>query len=318
MKIAFILLVVLIAPLALGQTAGDSSPMEDFGIANLPAKEIGVNDLLAISVYRSPELTRMVRVDPGGIIRLPLLPEPIPAAGKMPADMETAIVAALKDGGILVNPVVKVTIAEYGSRPVRVVGAVKRPVTFQAIGKLTLLDAIARAEGLSEDAANEILVTRPAPDGNPSGALNLRIPVDRLMKTDDPLANIPLEGGEEIRVPEAGKVFVVGNVNKPGAYPIPNLADASVMKLLARAEGLADWASNDAYVYRLDPASGEKLEIPLNLKDIMRRKAEDVSLKPDDIFYIPDSAGRRSFAKVLQMVTSFGVTTASGVLVWRR
>ena len=65
---------------------------------------------------------------------------------------------------------------------------------------------------LTNDAGTEILITR--------GGLVERIPVKRLMKDADPSVNYELHGGEEIRVPEAGKIFVVGNVHKPGAFPV--------------------------------------------------------------------------------------------------
>ena len=113
-------------------------------------------------------------------------------------------VAALKSEQILVDPFVKVTVVEYHSRPISVMGAVHKPVTFQSIGKVTLLDALARAEGLTNEAGSEILFTR--------GGLVERIPLKTLMKDADPAVNYELHGGEEIRVPEAGKIFVVGNV----------------------------------------------------------------------------------------------------------
>jgi polysaccharide export outer membrane protein len=68
--------------------------MEDAGKANLPAQATGVNDLVAVSVYRSPELTRTVRVDTDGTIALPLLNEPVRAEGLKPAQLEKAIAAA--------------------------------------------------------------------------------------------------------------------------------------------------------------------------------------------------------------------------------
>src|SRR5579863_2977435 len=80
---------------------------------NLPAQPIGAADLLAISVYGAPELTRTVRVSPAGLIRLPLLREEIRAQGLMPAEVEVRIAAALAHGQILVDPAVTVTIAEY-------------------------------------------------------------------------------------------------------------------------------------------------------------------------------------------------------------
>ena len=56
------------------------------------------------------------------------------------------------------DPFVNVTVAEYNSRPISVMGAVRKPITFQAVGQVTLLDALARAEGLAQDAGTEILI----------------------------------------------------------------------------------------------------------------------------------------------------------------
>ena len=118
------------------------------------------------------------------------------------------------------DPFVTVTVAEYNSHPISVAGAVKQPLTFQATGPVTLLEAITRAGGLAPEAGPEILVTRtqPGPDGAPT-ALVQRILVKGLIDAADPALNV-LTGGEEIRVPESGKVYVIGNVKMPGAYPM--------------------------------------------------------------------------------------------------
>ena len=136
---------------------------------NLPEQRIGVNDLIALSVYGSPEFNRTIRVNQDGAIRLPMLKVPLGARGKLPAELEVAIAESLVAEQILINPVVTVTMVEYHSRPISVAGAVKRPTTFQAVGPVTLLDALARAEGLNESAGAEILVTRhqAGPDGEP-------------------------------------------------------------------------------------------------------------------------------------------------------
>ncbi len=133
---------------------------------NLPAQTIGSNDLLSLNVYGAPELTRTVRVSDEGWIRLPMLKQKIEAKGLMPAQLESKIAAALAEEELLVDPAVTVTIAEYHSRPISVGGAVKLPVTFQAIGKVTLLDALSRAQGLNVDAGSEILISRPVRDGS--------------------------------------------------------------------------------------------------------------------------------------------------------
>jgi polysaccharide biosynthesis/export protein len=281
--------------------------MEDAGKANLPAQRLGVDDLVAVSVYDAPELTRTARVETDGMIHLPLLKHGITASGIFPGQLETGIAEELIQEQILVEPVVKVTVVEYHSRPIAVMGAVRKPVTFQAVGVVTVLDALAHAEGLTNDAGTEIILTR-------SDQVE-RIPVKRLMKDADPAVNYVLHGGEEIRVPEAGKIFVVGNVHKPGAFPVRDTADESVLKMVALSEGLTPYAAKLAYVYRRDE-TGTKKEIPIELEKIMQRKAADVTLQVDDLLYIPDNKTKRTTMTAIDRITMFGASTASGLLIW--
>lgn len=282
--------------------------MEEAGKANLPAQKLGVDDLVAVSVYDAPELTRTVRVETDGTIHLPLLKNGIGASGIFPRQLEASIAAALKQEEILVDPIVKVTVVEYHSRPIAVMGAVRKPLTFQAVGVVTLLDALARAEGLTEEAGTEILLTRNEEVEH--------IAIKRLIKDADPAVNYTLHGGEEIRVPEAGKIFVVGNVRKPGSFPVRVDGDESVLKMIAVSEGLMPYAGKTAYVYRRD-ASGAKHEIPIELEKIMQRKSPDVALKVDDVLYIPDNKTRRATMTALDRLALFGVSTGSGLLIWR-
>src|SRR5258708_21917637 len=203
-------LVLLVCWSGAGQAqSGEAAPV------NLPAQKIGVDDLVAISVYGSPELTRGVRVSGEGQIRLALLTRPIAAAGLVPREVESAIAEALRAEKILVDPVVTVTVAEYRSRPISVSGAVKRPLTFQAFGSVTLLEALTRAEGLAPEAGSEILLTRPAAGGTPT---TQRIPAKALFAADNPALNPRLAGGEEIRVPVAHRVYVRGRGENPRAF----------------------------------------------------------------------------------------------------
>jgi len=295
--------------------------MEEVGKDNLPSQVLGVDDLVAVSVYDAPELTRTLRVEADGSIHLPLLTKGVTAAGVLPIELESNLTEALKAEQILVDPVVKVTVVEYHSRPISVMGAVKKPLTFQAVGAVTLLDALARAEGLSMDAGTEILVSKPQPSSDSPGAITAtlvqRIPVNRLMKEADPSVNLHLHGGEEIRVLEAGKIFVVGNVKKPGAFPVRDAADNSVLRLVALSEGLLPYAAKLAYIYRRDE-SGIKQEIPIPLTKIMERKEPDVPLQAEDVLYIPDNKGKRQAVNVIDRITSFGANTASGILIWNR
>ena len=237
-----------------------NSKMIDASNDNLPSQKLGVDDLVAVSVYDAPELTRTVRVEADGTIHLPLLRNGIKASGLFPGELESEVAAELTSEKILVEPVVKVTVAEYHSRPVAVMGAVKQPLTFQAVGAVTLLDALAKAGGLNDLAGTEILVTR---DG-----MVEHVPVKQLLNDADPAVNYVLHGGEQIRVPEAGKIFVVGNVHKPGAFLVRDGTENSVMKLVAMAEGWLRSHYKIAYIYR-PQADGERQEIPVALDKIL-------------------------------------------------
>jgi polysaccharide export outer membrane protein len=300
-----------ISPSAMAQSKL-STPSESG--QNLPAQPVGPDDLLAISVYGAPELSRSQRVSPDGSLRLPMLKQPISVRGLLPVEIERGIGQALIDAGLLVDPVVSVNIAEFASRPVSVAGAVRRPVIFQATGRTTLLDAITHAEGLSADAGSEILVTRP-PKSTGEPSLIERIAVQDLIERGSPAANLVLEGGEEVRVPEVGRVFIVGNVLKPGALPLNDAGGMTVLKALAMSEGLARFATKRAYIYR-PQESGEKQEIEVELRKIMDRKSPDISLTAGDIFYIPDNRKGRLTASVIDRIVSFGAGTASGALVY--
>jgi polysaccharide biosynthesis/export protein len=301
--------ILLVASIFAALCSAQSPPnlMEDAGKANLPAQRLGVDDLVAVSVYDAPELTRTVRVETDGTIHLPLLRNGITATGIYPGQLESSIATELKDEEILVDPLVKVTVVEYYSRPIAVMGAVKKPLTFQAVGTVTVLDALAKAEGLTSDAGTEILLTR-------SDQIE-HISLKRLMKDADPAVNYQLHGGEEIRVPEAGKIFVVGNVHKPGAFPVRDPGDESVLKMIALSEGLTPYSAKIAYIYRRD-ASGVKKEIPVELSKIMQRKSPDIQLQIDDLLYIPDNSARRLAMTTLDRLSWFAASTASGVVVW--
>jgi polysaccharide biosynthesis/export protein len=283
--------------------------------ANLPAQAIGPADLLAISVYGAPEFTRTVRVSAEGLIRLPMLRERIDAQGQMPAEVETRIAAALAQEQILVDPTVTVTIAEYHSRPISVLGAVRSPLTFQALGKTTLLEALTRAQGLSEDAGPEILLTRPAGDGGVARVE--RIPLKKLIDAADPAWNLTLEGGEEIRVPQAGRVFVAGNVKHPGAFRMDGAGETTVLKALALAEGLAPFATKEAYIFRAGSAGAAgRTEIPVALSKILERTAPDVALSSNDILYVqPPPARRGAIAERYFHFDSWRVNAAESMWV---
>jgi polysaccharide biosynthesis/export protein len=302
-----VLCLILAAALTVSaQQVGTGSTDISF-IGNLPAQRIGPDDLLTMQVYDAPELTRTVRVSADGTIRLPMLTTPIHVQGLLPVDIEVLLKEALEREKLFIDPFVTINVAEYHSRPISVTGAVRAPVIFQAIGAVSLLDALARAGGILPDVAGgEIIVTRP--NGASQAPSVQRIPAKSLGDGSDPELNIKLVGGEEIRVPEVGKIIVSGNVMKPGVYPVLDPSNTNTVRTaIAQALGLAQFYAHTAYIYRSDDKGTH--EIAVDLKKIMDRKEPDIVLQARDVLYIPDSSGRRITQTAIQSLT--GMTTAA-------
>jgi polysaccharide export outer membrane protein len=321
MKNLVIAILMVLAPCAASAQDQSNSTRAGAGAtslneaANLPVERIGPNDLIGITVYDSPELTRTFRVDSDGEIRLPMLRKHIKAVGLFPEELENSVQAALVDGQVMVDPIVTVSVVEYRSRPITVVGEVKNPITFQATGVVTVLDAISQAGGLAEDAGSEILVSRQelAADGK-STTLTQRIPARSLLSAADPSMNPELNGGEVIRVPEAGRVYVVGNVKNPGAFPIKDESGTTVLKMLALSQGLNGYTARTAYIYRTEGGSGGKNDIPIELKKVMQRKSPDVPLMANDILYIPEASERKAAMTALDRGLLIGVAMGTTLL----
>ena len=314
--ITILLLAIAVASSALAQHQTDSKGADAGATSfsensNLPKEKLGANDLVGITVYDAPELTRTVRVEPDGFIHLPIVRQRIQVAGLNPAELETAISKILIEENVLVDPIVTVSVVEYRSRTITVSGAVRTPTTFQAIGAVSLLDAISRAGGLAENAGSEILVSHsPSGTNNQAITLTQRIQVRSLLTAEDPASNLALNGGDTIRVPAAGRIFVAGNVKHSGVFPITDGSESSVIKALALSEGLASFSGSIAYIYRTDDSSGRMNEIPVSVKEILARKSPDVPLYANDMLYVTTMTGRRTSAKAIAIVTGVGLSAA--------
>lgn len=276
---------------------------------NLPIQPVGPQDLLGLQVYDAPELTRTVRVSDDGTIRLPMLKNTIRVQGLLPSDIEKLVAEELQREQLFVDPYVTVNIVDYHSRPISISGAVRTPTIFQAVGNTTLIDALARAGGVIPDQAGpEIIVTRP--NGSTNTQSVQRINIKSLMSLSDPELNIKLTGGEDIRVPDVGKIIVAGSVTHPGPYPVMDGGANTVITAIAQAQGTIQYFSHTAWLYRPD-ANGKVNEIKIPLGDILARKKPDIPLQARDVLYVPDSSGRRIGQEIATALTG----TSTGAVV---
>lgn len=144
---------------------------------------IGPQDVLDISVFKAPDLSKTVQVAEVGTINLPLVGE-VGAAGKTAADLERDLEAKL-GAKYLKSPQVTVYLKEYNSQRITVEGAVKKPGVYPIRGHDTLLRSIAMAEGLEREAASSSVVVFRTVNGVRSAT---RLDVDdiRSGRSEDP------------------------------------------------------------------------------------------------------------------------------------
>jgi polysaccharide export outer membrane protein len=285
---------------------------------------ISPDDLLDITVFDVPEMSHRYRVSPNGVISIPLVDDPISAAGFTPDQLSGAISDRLRNGGLVRNPEVTVEIAESRLHSVAVEGAVKRPQIYPVFGKTTLLDVLAQAEGLADDAGDVAVVSRGSArllSANADGDRDadeapLQVDLKRLMETNDPKLNLDLYPGDRVTVERAGIVYVVGAVNRPGGFVLTSdHQPMTVLKALALAEDLKPTArGNDALI--IPPktsSSGNPQGTPVRIKDILGGRAPDQPLDANEILFVPDSPGQRAMRRAAEAA----LQAATGVIIWR-
>jgi polysaccharide export outer membrane protein len=176
---------------------------------------VGEGDTLLISVFGNPDLTTTARVAREGTIQFPLIGS-TPAAGMTAAEIEAAISATLADGYII-DPQVSVSVQEYRTKSSSILGKVNRPGQYDFRGRLTLLELLSRAGGLAPDAGNQAVIKRKA-DSAVIKAGDLVVDLKELLLEGNIFRDVEIMDEDTVTVPEAGQVFLVGEVRRPGTY----------------------------------------------------------------------------------------------------
>src|SRR5712692_9147670 len=121
---------------------------------------IGSGDLLAIQVFDVQELSREVRVSQTGTIGIPLVPVRLHVAGLTEIQAQRKIAEVLESNGLVSHPDVSVTVKDRKSKPITIVGAVVHSMVYQADRQVTLIEVLAEAGGISNDAGDSVIITR--------------------------------------------------------------------------------------------------------------------------------------------------------------
>jgi polysaccharide export outer membrane protein len=259
--------------------------------------KIGPEDLLEISVFEEEKLNKTVRVSSQGNISLPLLGV-LRVKGLTANELEKEVRDLLAEK-YLQNPQVSIFIKEYRNQRISVIGVVEKPGVFEVTGQKTVLDMLALAQGLKEDAGQLLFLIRPPSleEDTPRGKKEtveqypqtFVIDLDELLIKGDMTINLPMFHGDIINVPASGKVFVGGEVLKPGGYPFKGKR-LTLAQAIALAEGLRPEGNGaEAKIFRYTGKGNEKEIITVDIYAIQNGQAEDLYLKENDILFIPKS-----------------------------
>jgi polysaccharide export outer membrane protein len=287
---------------------------------------VGPEDVITVRVLDldefDPKTLAPIRIDLGGNIRLPIAGR-IQASGLTVEQLETEIARRLSN--VLQEPEVTVSVIEFRSHPVSVLGAVKNPGVHQITGQKTLFEVLSLAGGLNPDAGNTIKVTRrvesgtlplPSVSKDPSGEFFVgQLDVRGIMEAKNPLNNIKVLANDVVTVPKADMVYVIGAVKRSGGFVLSEKEQISVLQALSLAEGVDRVAGpKNAKILRQASPGSERTIIAVNVQRILEGQSQDVALCANDILFIPTSAAKNAGIRALEATIQMG----TGLVIWRR
>lgn len=254
---------------------------------------LGPGDEITVNVFGVEELSDNYRIDGLGRVSLALI-GPVEVSGYTLAETEDVLEKRYSEE-YLRNPQITVSVMEFRSQQFTAVGAVSQPRVYNTQRKITLIEALAMAGGLGENAGPYVYLTDRVrnPETGQLGTRSLAIGLDELTESGSEV-NVVLGESALINVPPAGSVFVEGAVERPGVYQ--QRGGTTVLKAIAMAGGLSFEAKrNTIFVLRRDPQSGEWQQQQVAMDDIRASPNADVPLSDGDIVVVEQGAVRTAW-----------------------
>lgn len=276
---------------------------------SLSEYRIGKDDELNISVYGDDNLAKIQTVRPDGKIAFPLLGD-IQASGATPDDLREQVTQRLSK--YLRNPQVTVIVSKYNSKQVFVLGQVKTPGVLLLSSDINILQGIARAGGVTDEADLQ-------------GALLVRdaqvVPVsfDKLLRSGDFTQNILLRPNDAILIPNvsAKRVFVLGEVKQSLAISLRH--PVTLIEAISMAGGFTSDAESENVVVVRGGLGADNI-LKVNVDDITGQGlvAKNMPLQPNDIVYVPKSfiAEVGYFAEKISKILTPLILTEFGISLY--
>jgi polysaccharide export outer membrane protein len=260
-----------------------------------------------------------VLIGANGDITLPLIGT-LKAAGLTVEQLEGELVLRLKP--YVQEPQISVTVTDFRSQPVSVLGAVANPGVVQLRGRKTLYEVLSMAGGPRETAGSTVSIVRLVENGpiplpgagpDPTGRYSTaELDLQEILGGKNPAANIEIKPHDVISVSESNTrmVYVVGDVQRAGAFNLGSQRYISVLSALSLAGGLGHTAKPEqAKIFRPSPDPQKHEEIAVNIKQILAGKAEDIGLRPQDVLVVPTSS-RKTFTVVMTGALAGAISAA--------
>ncbi len=274
---------------ASGQLAAPDAPDVNYMIGVSDRLQVEILDFLTIGDMAVLSLD----VVQDGSIDLPYLGD-VQAEGRTAAQVQDAISEQLIEGGILFEPVVSVTVVEYRSRAILLMGHVSRPGFYYLRRNSTnLLGALALSGGLSTGAGTLVEIRRPARTvpGDTSEAEVFHADLLALIKEGTMAENAEILPNDVLYVAEADSYYLSGFVSSAGSRPITK--PITVLEAVAAAGGFRYWeaSATEAFIRRVDEVG--RLEIiEVDLFAMIEGTQADVWLRPNDHIQVPQTTAR--------------------------
>ena len=327
-----------------------NNPSSNVWIVSQEDYYIGPSDVLDIKIEDAPELSQAYTVSVAGFIEMQVVGK-LQAVNKTPEQLAVTIREELVKADYLKRPRVSINVAEYNSRTFFIHGSVHTAGAYKIRGKVTILDLIVLAGGMTEahgpnayiirrkrqagtaESAQNAVPATPiqastggvsAPDASSSGATQTAAEVAaenpdyEMIKTNiNGLErgrfnqNIVLQPGDVVNIPALNVFFIGGEVNAPGQFPLKE--GTSLRQAITLAQGTTFKAAKSrTVIFRGNVEDGKQIEIPVDVEAVMSGKKPDILLQADDLVVIPSSRMKSIGGTVLQ---AFGMSTAQrGIL----
>jgi polysaccharide biosynthesis/export protein len=235
---------------------------------------LGTGDVVRVIVFQQPDMTTETRVSETGTITVPLLGA-VPVGGVTAKRAEERIGAMLKYRGLVSNPQVVVTVMQFKSRQVSVLGLVHRPGRYALEeGIYRLSDVLALAGGALPEGAEVVTMVRVV-DGK---SQRYEVDFPSLFRSGDFSRNPEVLAGDSLYVGRAPIFYIYGEVARPGAFRLDR--DLTVMHALALGGGLTPKGTEKNLQIRRRDASGHYTTLKGSLLD---------PIQADDVIFVRES-----------------------------